>query len=68
MAMPVVNVRVMGMAMRKRLVDVVMDMRLTAIPGGIVRVLVVDIVRVAVAMRQGLMAVGMGMALGQVQP
>ena len=68
MAMPVVNVRVMGMAMRKRLVDVVMDMRLTAIPGGIVCVLVVDIVRVAVAMRQGLMAVGMGMALGQVQP
>ena len=66
MAMPVVNVRVMGMAMHERLVDVVMDMRLTAIPGGIVRMLVVDIVRVAVAMRQGLMAVGMGMALGQV--
>ena len=68
MAMPVMNVRVMGMAMRKRPVDVVMDMRLTAIPGEIVRMLVVDIVRVAVAMRQGLMAVGMGMALGQVQP
>ena len=66
MAMPVMNVRVMGMAMHERVVNVVMDMRLTAIPGGIVRMLVVDIVRVAVAMRQGLMAVGMGMALGQV--
>lgn len=68
MAVAMMNIRIMGMIMHERFMNVAMDMRFTAVPRKIMRMLVVGVMRVAVTMHQGLMAVDVGVALGEVQP
>ncbi len=63
-----VQVWVVRMRVDQRLVAVAMDMRLAAIPGGIVRVPVVRIVHVLVFVLQRLMRVLVRVALREVQP
>ena len=54
--------------MRERFMNVAMGMRLAAVPREIVRMSVMGIMHMAMVMRQGLMVVGVDMALGEVQP
>lgn len=68
MSVTVVDVRVVRMDMCDRLVHVRMGMRLAAIPGKVVRVLVVFVVAVAVLVGERFMRVLVCMAFADVQP
>ena len=68
MTVSVVQIGVMGMGVHNRLVLVVVGMRLRAVPGPIVLVLVVLIVPVCMGMDQPFVAVEMRVALRDVQP
>ena len=50
--MPVVQIGVVRVGVRELRVSVRMDMRLAAVPGGIVRMLVMGVMHVFVAVRQ----------------
>src|SRR5574343_802156 len=65
---PVVDVRVMGVSVHQRGVVVRVAVRLAAVPGEVVRVLVVGVVAVRVVVVQGLVGVLVLVALAPVQP
>ena len=58
----------MGMMVSQRLVLVFVDVRLAAVPTGLVRVLVVCVVRMQMRMDQQLVLVLVLMRLGEMQP
>lgn len=66
--MPVMNIRIVGMRVRQRFMPVWMRMRLDAVPGKGMRVLVVFVVHVPVAMFYGFMGMLVRMPFAQVQP
>ena len=68
MAMPMMRVREVRMAVRKRLMTVPMTMRATGRRPLVVRMLVMGIMEVRVRMFHRLVGVRVPMLLGQVQP
>ncbi len=68
MTMPVMNIRIVGMRVRQRFMTVRVRMRLRAIPGKGMRVLVVLVVHVTVAMFHGFVGMFVRMPFAQVQP
>ena len=68
MRVPVVNVRIMRMAVRQRLMPVWMRVRLAGRVVGTMVVPVVHVVDVRMGVFQRLMGVRMCMALGEMQP
>ena len=68
MPVPMMNVREVRVQVRQRRMPVRMRVWLAAIPGEIVRMLMVVVVRVAVSVLDGFVRVFMLMKLGQVQP
>ena len=63
---PVVDIRVVRMRVRQRLVSVLMRVRLCAVPSKGVGMVVVLVVPVAMAMNEGLVRVRVGMLLSEV--
>ena len=68
MSVPVVNVRIMGVAVRQRLMRVRMRVRLAGRVVGPVSVPVVHVVDVGMGVLQRLVGVPMGVALGEMEP
>ena len=66
--MPVVDVRVVGMAVQQRLVMMLMGMRLFAVPAGLVRVAMVRVVNVRVVVSERFVQMLVFVPLGQMQP
>jgi len=68
MPMPMMNIRIMRMAMRQGFIGMQMRVRLGPIPGEIVLVLMVGVVQVRMGMRQGFVDMKMRVPLGDMQP
>ena len=68
MSVPVVNVRIMGVAVRQRLMPVRMHVRLADRVVGPVSVPVVHVVDVGMGVRHRFVSVAMSVALGEMEP
>ena len=68
MPMPVMNVRIVGMAVRQQRMRMLVRVGFLPIPRKIVRVLVMGVMDVSVRMRHGVMRMQVFMALRQMQP
>lgn len=68
MIVPMMRVRIMRMRMRQRFVPVRMIVRLLAVPGEVMCVLVMFVVHVCVRMEQRIMDVLVRMVFCEVQP